>query len=365
MSEETDKESQTENATEKKLNDSMERGDVPMSHEVALVVSLAGILISMIFLLRSGAQRLVGALILFLDDSGGLRLDRSDDVMALLRMVLSEMFSFLTPTIALLIVGGIVASMAQNAPRFVLERIQPDLGRISLMKGFSRTFGLKGLTEFLKSVLKLGAVGAIVALVLSGERVSLVNSMFMDIGDLPELILSDAIKLLSAVVVATFVIAAADVVWSRIHWMRDHRMSRHEIKEEIRQMEGDRLLKARLRSIRLDRSRRRMLAGVPKATMVIVNPTHYAVALRYVRSEGGVPMVVAKGQDLIALKIREIAEQNGIPLIEDKALARSLYDVVSVDSMIPPEFYRTIAEIIHLIQTKKSNWPIVRHGQRA
>ena len=147
--------------------------------------------------------------------------------------------------------------------------------------------------------------------------------------------------------------------------MRDHRMSRHEIKEEIRQMEGDRLLKGRLRSIRLDRSRRRMLAGVPKATMVIVNPTHYAVALRYVRSEGGVPMVVAKGQDLIALKIREIAEQNDIPLIEDKALARSLYDVVSVDSMIPPEFYRTIAEIIHLIQTKKSNWPIVRHGQRA
>jgi flagellar biosynthesis protein FlhB len=362
MSEETDKESQTENATEKKLNDSMERGDVPMSREVALVASLACILISMIFLLRSGAQRLVSALILLLDDSGGVRLDRGDDVMALSHVVLGEMFSFLMPTVALLIVGGVVASMAQNAPRFVLERIQPDLGRLSLMKGFSRLFSLKGLTEFLKSVLKLGAGGAIVALVLSGERVSLVNSIFMDIGDLPELILGDAIKLLSAVVVATFVIAAADVVWSRIHWMRDHRMSRHEIKEEIKQMEGDRMLKARLRSIRLDRSRKRMLAGVPKATMVIVNPTHYAIALRYVRSEGGVPMVVAKGQDLIALKIREIAEQNGIPLIEDKALARSLYDVVSVDSMIPPEFYRTIAEIIHLIQTKKSNWPIVRHG---
>jgi flagellar biosynthetic protein FlhB len=362
MSEETDKDSQTENATEKKLNDSMERGDVPMSREVALVASLGCILVAMIFLLRDGTQRLVGALILFLDDSGGLRLGRSDDVMALLRVVIGEILSFLTPILALLIVGGLVASMAQNAPRFVLERIQPDLGRLSLIKGFSRTFGLKGLTEFLKSLLKLVAVGAIVGLVLSGERVSLVNSMFMDIGDLPGLILGVAIKIISAVVVATFVIAAADVVWARIHWLRDHRMSRHEIKEEIRQMEGDRLLKARLRSIRLDRSRKRMLAGVPKATMVIVNPTHYAVALRYVRSEGGVPMVVAKGQDLIALKIREIAEQNGIPLIEDKALARSLYQVVQVDSMIPPEFYRTIAEIIHLIQTKKSSWPIVRHG---
>src|ERR1700692_644322 len=108
-------------------------------------------------------------------------------------------------------------------------------------------------------------------------------------------------------------------------------MSHQEIKEEIKSSEGDQMLKARLRSIRLDRARRRMLLGVPKATMVIVKPTHYAAALRYVRSEGGVPMVVAKGQDLIALKIREIAEQNGIPLIEDKALARSLYEVVNVD----------------------------------
>ena len=114
------------------------------------------------------------------------------------------------------------------------------------------------------------------------------------------------------------------------------------------------MLKARLRSIRLDRSRKRMLAGVPKATMVVVNPTHYAVALRYVRSEGGVPLVVAKGLDLIALKIREIAEKNDIPVIEDKPLARSLYEAVEVDSMIPAEFYRTIAEIIHLIQNKKN-----------
>lgn len=365
MSETPDKESQTENATEKKLNDSIERGDVPMSREVALFASLAGILIALIFLLRESAQRLVAALVFLLDDSVEWRLDKLDDAMALYRLVLTEVLTFITPIVSLLIVGGIVASMAQNMPRFVLERIQPDLGRLSFAKGLSRVFGLRGLTEFLKSVLKLVAVGAIVAIVLSGERVALVNAMFIDLGDLPELILDAATRLVSAVVVATLIIAAADVVWSRIHWRRDHRMSHQEIKEEIKQMEGDRLLKARLRSIRLDRSRRRMLSKVPKATMVIVNPTHYAVALRYVRSEGGVPMVVAKGQDLIALKIREIAEKNGIPLIEDKALARSLYEVVNVDSMIPAEFYRTIAEIIHLIQTKKSSWPIVRHGQRA
>ena len=365
MADAPDKDSQTENATEKKLSNSIERGDVPVSREVALFASLASMLVAMIFLLREEAQRLAASLVLLLDDPAGWRLDKLDDVMALYRVILGEILTFLTPILTLLVVSGVVASMAQNMPRFVAERIEPDLGRISLRQGFSQIFGLRGLTEFLKSVVKLVAVGAIVAIVLNGQRLALINAMFVDVGDLPELILDGATRLVSAAVVATLVIAAADLVWSRIHWRRDHRMSHQEIKEEIRQMEGDRLLKARLRSIRLDRSRRRMLSKVPKATMVIVNPTHYAVALRYVRSEGGVPVVVAKGQDLIALKIREIAEKNDIPLIEDKALARSLYEVVAVDSTIPAEFYRTIAEIIHLIQTKKSNWPIVRHGQRS
>jgi flagellar biosynthetic protein FlhB len=362
MSDAPDKESQTEAATEKKLADSIARGDVPTSREVALSVSLGCILLSVLFLMRDGVHRLVSSLILFLDDPAGWRLEKLDDVMALYKVVMAEALAFLAPTVGLLIAGGLIASMAQNAPRFVLERIQPDLSRLSPIKGLSRLFSFKGLTEFLKSILKLGGVLAIVAFVLASERIPLINSMFMDIGELPEHIVGVLIRLLSAVVVATTVLASADVVWARVHWRRDHQMSHQEIKEEIKASEGDQILKARLRSIRLDRSRKRMLAGVPKATMVIVNPTHYAVALRYVRSEGGVPLVVAKGLDLIALKIREIAEQNNIPVIEDKPLARSLYEVVTVDSVIPAEFYRTIAEVIHLIQTKKHNWPIVRHG---
>ena len=122
--------------------------------------------------------------------------------------------------------------------------------------------------------------------------------MFVDVADLPERILGLCVDVVAAVLVATLVVAAADIVWARIHWRRDQRMSRQEIKEEIKQTEGDRLMKARLRSLRLDRSRRRMLAAVPKATMVVVNPTHYAVAMRYVRSEGGAPIVLAKGVDL-------------------------------------------------------------------
>ena len=136
------------------------------------------------------------------------------------------------------------------------------------------------------------------------------------------------VKAIAAVLVATLTVAAADLAWSRILWRRDHRMSKQELKEELRQAEGDRMVKARLRSLRLDRSRKRMLSAVPRATMVVVNPTHYAVAMRYVRAEGGAPMVIAKGADFIALKIRSIAEEHEIPVVEDRPLARSLYAAV-------------------------------------
>jgi flagellar biosynthetic protein FlhB len=186
--------------------------------------------------------------------------------------------------------------------------------------------------------------------------------MFVDAADLPSRLLALCAKAIASVMLAVVVIAGADLAWARIHWRRDQRMSRQDVKDEIKQAEGDRLIKARIRSLRLDRSRRRMLGAVPKATMVVVNPTHYAVALRYVRTEGGAPTVIAKGVDLIALKIRGIAEENQIPIIEDKPLARSLYDAVAVDNAIPPEFYRAVAELVHLIQNKRSTWPLTRRS---
>src|SRR5690606_31722062 len=136
---------------------------------------------------------------------------------------------------------------------------------------------------------------------------------------------------------------------------RDLRMTRQEVKDEHKQIDGDPIVKARLRSLARDRSRKRMMAAVPRATMVIANPTHFAVALRYVREEGGAPLVVAKGQDLIALKIRQIAEENGIPVIEDKLLARSLYQSVEVDKLIPPEFYKAVAQIVFFLLSRGPN----------
>ena len=361
MSDDQDTDSKTEEATEKKLHDAVERGVVPFSREVSILASLAAILIVMVFVLPPRTERFVGVLVHFLDDPAGWRLERSSDVAALGEIILIAAAEFLAPTVVLLMVFGVVSSIAQNPPRFVPDRIIPDLKRISLGAGLSRVFGLRGWTEFLKSAMKVVTVIVVVAGILGGQRYVLTTAMFLDVAELPQRVLKLCVDVVAAVMVATLVVASADLAWARIHWRRDQRMSRHELKEELKQTEGDRLTKARLRSLRLDRSRKRMLSAVPKATMVVVNPTHYAVAMRYVRAEGGAPIVLAKGVDLVALKIREIAEQNAVPIVEDKPLARALYGAVAVDSAIPPEFYRAVAEIVHLIQEKKSSWPLTRN----
>jgi flagellar biosynthetic protein FlhB len=349
MSDAPDKESQTEEATEKRLHDSIEKGDIPVSRETTLFASLLASLLFFSFFLRSGGTRLTGELQRLLDQCGQFRLGEGGNASALVAALIETCGAFALPAFALFILAALVASFGQNPPRFVAERLAPKWDRISPGAGWSRLVSIRGAAEFGKSVLKLLAVGCIASLILKSEIASAVATLTSDPSGLSDHLLAVVTRLLAAITAAVLALAAADLVWSRLHWKRDLRMSRQDVKDEMKQIQGDPMVKARLRSVALERSRKRMMSAVPTATLVIANPTHYAIALRYVRSEGGAPKVVAKGQDLIALKIREIAERNDIPVIEDKALARSMYDRVEVDMMIPAEFYRVIAELIHFL----------------
>jgi flagellar biosynthesis protein FlhB len=350
----------TEEPTDKKISDAIERGNTPVSRELAFFTSLVAYLIIEIYLLPASTPELARQISHFLDDPSGWRLETGGDATLLIKSVAFILARFLGPPIFVLMAFGVGGTVLQNTPSFVASRIAPDFSRISPISGFKRLFGPRGWTEFFKSALKLLAVGAVVALLVGAQKYALVEAMFVDVSLLPHKLIALCIAATTAVTLAVLVIAGADFTWTRIHWRRDLRMSRHEVKEEIKQAEGDRMLKARLRSLRMDRARRSMMKNVPKATMVIVNPTHYAVAMRYVRSEGGAPTVLAKGTDLVALKIREIAFEHEIPVIEDKPLARSLYDAVTVDAVIPQEFYRAVAEIVHLIHSKRAAWPLSR-----
>jgi len=357
MSGDSDLGDKTEEPTEKRLHDAIERGQTAFSREAPLFASLLAALAVVALILPRQAQALLDALVGVIDDPAGFRIGRGEDVLALMRQVAGAAAAFLAPALAVLMAAGIVASAAQGPPRLIVQRILPDFSRISPKSGLRRLFGVRGGVEFLKSLMKLGAVAAVAAIGLAGQTAVLLTAVDRDPGTMPERILALATKTIAAVLVGGICVAAGDLAWSRLLWRRDNRMSRQELKEEMKQAEGDRLIKSRLRSLRLDRSRKRMLSAVPRATMVVANPTHYAVAMRYVRSEGGAPIVLAKGVDLIALKIRAIAQAHDIPVIEDKPLARSLYSAVEVERPIPAEFYRAVAEIVHLIQQRKTGWP--------
>ena len=361
MSSDVDPEDRTEEPTEKRLRDAVERGQTAFSREAPLFASLSAALAALLFVMPGGAATLLAGLVGLIDDPAGWRIARGEDVLALSSPLAVAAAQFLWPVVILLMFVGVVASVAQTTPRIVPDRILPDFSRISPRSGFRRLFGMRGLAEFAKSLVKLMAVAVIATMTLISQKAVLLNAVDADPGMLPDRILALVAKTIAAVLAATLAVASADLAWSRLVWRRDNRMSKQELKEELRQAEGDRMIKARLRSLRLDRSRKRMLSAIPRATMVVANPTHYAVAMRYQRNEGGAPLVVAKDADLIALKIRAIAEANDIPVVEDKHLARSLYAAVEVDRPIPADFYRAVAEIVHLIQQRKTGWAQRRH----
>ncbi|AOO79299.1 EscU/YscU/HrcU family type III secretion system export apparatus switch protein [Bosea vaviloviae] len=350
---EQDQESKTEEASEKKIRDAIERGNTPSSKEAPIFASIAATLIASVFLIRASGGELTRFLSNFLSDPAGFDISTNKNTTTLLVYVAVQASLFVGPILLLFMVFGLSASFLQHAPQFSLERISPQWSRISPGKGWSRIAGAQGLMEFGKSLAKFAAIAVTTWLILKSDKNTVVTAMLQDPSTIPELVLTIATRLLSAACVATIVIVAADLVWTQKSWRRSLRMTKQEIKDEHKQAEGDPILKSRRLSLARDRARSRMMAAVPRATMIIANPTHYAVALRYVPEEGGAPLVLAKGVDLIALKIREIAEANDIPVIEDRVLARSLHAGVQIDQMIPPEFYKVVAELLCLVYARK------------
>jgi len=350
---EDDKDSKTEEPTEKKISDAIEKGNTPVSKEAPVLATFIAALLIGSFVVTSGAGQLVQTLTHLLDISGGVDLGNSADALLLSHAVSIETGKFLAPVIALLTVAGLASAFLQNTPRIVFNRIKPELSKLSPAKGWKRIFGAQGLVEFLKAVFKFSTVSAIVYGQFRANEAELINAMFTDPSALPEVILQISMRLVAGVCIVTILLVTVDILWSRSHWRKNLRMSKQEIKDEHKQMEGDPIVKARQRSLARDRARNRMMAAVPKATLVVANPTHFAVALRYDGGQNPAPVVVAKGQDLIALKIREIAESNNIPVIEDRQLARSLYASSEIERMIPPEFYRAVAEIICYVYSRQ------------
>jgi flagellar biosynthetic protein FlhB len=352
MADEEDKESKTEDASEKKIRDALEKGQTPFSKETPILFSLLAILFVMTFVMPGRITDMAQQLATMMDQSFEYELGGSGDIYWLLQRVILIAGAITLPLFIALIIAGIAGSAAQNTPRFVGERVKPQLSRISLIKGWERIFSVKGFAEFIKATAKLVFATALVVVILHDLVPRMMQGMNTEIGGFLVVVKEMLLKLFAAIIFAMVLIAAADWFWTRSQWKTDLKMSRQEVKEEVKQSQGDPIVKARLRSIAHDRARRRMMNAVPTASLVIANPTHLAIALRYDPGSDPAPIVVAKGQDLIALRIRELAEEKGIPVFQNVELARAMYGQVSLDQIIPSEFFKAVAELISIIRRR-------------
>lgn len=353
MAEEPDRESRTEEATEKRLQDAVAKGNVPFAREAVTFGSLLALLLVCLVVADWAVRRILVELHSLLSHAGEIELGNREATAVLLTTLGVSVAAGVFAMMAVLAGGAVIGSLVQNVPSVAVERIKPKMARISPSAGWKRHFGQAGLVEFAKSVLKLVAITIVTILTLNRHVIDLQMSLQQDPALIGYMILGLVTKVVASLVVFALLLAIADLAWSRFKWRRDLRMTRHEVKEEMKQAEGDPNIKARVRSVARQMSSRRMLDKMPTATMVIANPTHYAVALRYARDEAGAPVVVAKGLDFMALRIREMAADHDIPVVEDKPLARALYGAVSIDTQIPPEFYRAVAEIIHFLNSRR------------
>jgi flagellar biosynthesis protein FlhB len=344
MAEEPDSSEQTEDPTPRRLEQAIQRGDVVKSTEVSTWFMIGGATVVLMIFAGPAAVNLQNALRGLLAHSWQIPTD-GPALVDLTRSLGETLLVTLGTPLLLLGLAALAGTMIQHRIIFSFEPLKPELSKISPIAGFKRLFSKVALANFFKGFAKLALFGAVIGALLWPQRRRMSGLIDVD----PALILpiarSLAMQMLGTVVAILAIVAAADYLFQYRQWYDRHKMSLREMKEEFRQTEGDPAIKGKIRQLRQARSRKRMMAAVPKAAVVITNPTHYAVALQYERGMAA-PVCVAKGADLIARKIREIAEAHDIPIMENPPLARALHATVEIDQEIPQEHYRAVAEII-------------------
>ena len=359
MAEDTDNDSKTEEPSAKKLDDAKKRGETAKSADIPQLASLAAAVA--VVLMAGGwmSRDLMAALAPFLAHAGQMDVGSGGAVVIARQAILAALPPLVLVMVATGFAGGI-AHVAQSG--FILsgEKIKPDFKKLDLIKGLGRLFGIDGLMQFAKSAVKFIVTGIIAWFVLKPHAGEVVNLVGMDPAAMIPESMKLAKKLLFAVLLLLVVTAGFDWFWQRQRFMKRMRMTLQEVKDEYKQSDGDPHIKAKRRQIQMQRSRQRMMQAVPKATVVVMNPTHFAVALKYEAGETPAPLCVAKGMDDLALKIRAVAEEHGVPVLEDAPLARALYAAVDVDEEIPAEHFEAVAKVIGFIMNGKKPKPRAR-----
>jgi flagellar biosynthetic protein FlhB len=344
VAEEQDDTERSEDPTQKRLDEALERGDVVKSQEVNTWFVLAGatlILLSFSGTMSSGITSMLAG---FIGQAHNIPVDGRGLMHTMEKLGLETIAAVALPFM-LLVLAAIAGNMVQHRLVWSAESLKPKLSKVSLGAGFKRLFSKVALANFIKGLIKLSLIGAVMGVLLWPKRDQLDGLVAMDPAVVLPLTKTLSLEMLGTVVAILAIVAAADYLFQYRQWYERQKMSVREMKEEFKQTEGDPAIKAKIRQLRQSRAKRRMMAAVPKASVIITNPTHYAVALQYDRGMNA-PLCLAKGIDNIALKIREVAAQHNIPVVENPPLARALHATVEMDEEVPPEHYKAVAEVI-------------------
>jgi flagellar biosynthetic protein FlhB len=344
MADENDTSDKTEDPTQKRLDDAHDRGDVAKSQEINTWFVISGATLVLSTFSGSIGGGILMPLRNLIVNSWMIRTD-GPGLLALARSLELAVIAAIGVPLLMLALAAIAGNMVQHRLVWSGEALKPKLSKISPGAGAKRIFGKQAAANFAKGVFKVIALGAVMTAILWPERHRLESFMHFDPAMILDVTTNLTLHLLGAVVAMLAVVAIADYLFQYRQWFERQKMSLQEMKEEFKQSEGDPHVKGRLRQLRAARMKKRMMAAVPKASVVITNPTHYSVALSYERGMSA-PVCLAKGADNIALKIREVAKAHDIPIVENVPLARALYATVEIDGEIPVEHYHAVAEII-------------------
>jgi flagellar biosynthetic protein FlhB len=342
----------TERATPKKRSDARKKGEVAKSRELSSLGILLGgmstlclfgsfMYSNITFLMQRSFAMLAEPVI----DLAGMR-ELSG------QMVLS-FFTIVLPIMTAVFLIGIVSNVAQVGFLVSWESLKPKFDKFDIVKGLGRLISKQSLMEFFKSITKLAMVGGIAYLTVKGEMEGIKELGQMEVAGIGLYILKLILKIFIRVCIAMVFIAALDLAYQKWQFEQKLKMTKQEVKEEHKQKEGDPLIKSRIRKVQMEVARRRMMQEVPEADVVVTNPVHLAVAIKYDRAVMHAPHVIAKGAELVAEKIKALARENNVPVVENKELARSLYSAVEVGDEVPMDFYQTVAEVLAYVYKVK------------
>ncbi len=332
-------EDRTEAASQRRLDRARSEGNVAVSREVPALAGLGVVTLMLSMLGSSMGHGITHRLVPMLDVSS------RPDLAAVMMQALLAFALVAAPLVLGVLAASVAATLLQTGLVLRPETLMPDLLRLNPMRGLKRIFGMRGLVEAGKSIVKLAVLGFAAYHVMAAGVLTIGSAPMWLPDQLADHILHLILQLAMTLLGAQLVIAGADVWWVRHKHAQDLRMSKEDVRQEAKEADGNPQIKQRLRQIRMSRARKRMMAAVPTATVVVTNPTHYAIALLYDREKGGAPRVVAKGVDDVAARIREVAREHRVPLVANPPLARALYKV-EVDAEIPAEHFKVVAEVI-------------------